>query len=133
MKRHADQLKTDQINSERLRTHRVTELNAPYVAFPELAPGYFGAVLAVKRSGGEQCNYAMRVDLSELRAMGIEPMSREREFHPNWWKHEEEQRAKRQHAIEYFAHQIAAGMLDFLEREDPKFGYSDEEWRKMKL
>lgn len=132
MKRHADQILADMEDKERLRKHGVTELNAPHVAFPDLAPGYFGAILAIKRSGGEQCNYAMRVDLSELREMGVEPMPRERELRQDWMQYEDQQRRKRQYAVKHFSRQIALGMLDFLDKEDPKFGYSDKEWRQMK-
>lgn len=132
MKRHADQIAHEKQRNDTLRTLRVTRLQAPYVDASLSHHGDFSCVLAVKNASGVQHNYAMRLDVHECREMGLAQQDRDREMMPDCFRIEEEGRKRRTAAIEYLARQISAAMLDYVETQDPQFGYSPEQWAEMK-
>lgn len=131
MKRWADQLDREKVGASTLETVKVTRVNAPFVDSFLRMNGDFACVLAVKRAGDGQHNYAMKLEAVEADEIGLGKQSEYRELMPDWRRREEEAQKKRVRATEYLARQIAAGMLDYLEKNDPQFGYTPEQWREM--
>lgn len=132
MKRWRDQLKHEAKTADTMREFHVTRLNAPFVDSILRSRGDFLCVLAMKGLSGKQYNYAMRIEAEEVEMMGLDQQSRGRELMPDCENQEELVREKRHHATEYLARQIAAAMMDYLEKNDPQFGYSTKEWEDMK-
>jgi hypothetical protein len=132
MKPHADQRARDAERNDTLQCLNVTRLQTPFLDYYLHGHGDFACILAMKREGGEQCNYSMKLDGSDMGMMNLGPQSAEREFMPDCYERELKTMKKRAYAVEYLARKIAAGMIDFLERNDPQFGYSPKEWEDTK-
>lgn len=130
MKRHADQLAREKEHDTTLRAVGVTRVFATLVDAYLRNPGDFVCLLSMKRDGGEQMNYAMKLEAVELSMMGLDQQSSERELRGDWSEREKKIRDKRSSAVEYLARTIAASMMDFIEKNDPQFGYSPKEWRE---
>lgn len=131
MKRHADQLARERELESAMQSHQVTRVVAPFMDSWLRFPGDLAVVLAVKREGGEQHNYAMKLEASEVDAMGLGEQDGWREIMDGCAAREEETRRRRQIAVDYLARKMALAMIDYLEKNDPQFGYSPKQWREL--
>ncbi len=130
MKRWKDQLSHESGRREALSRLKVATVITPFVQ-SAVNPGDLALTLACAFGGGEQHNYAMRLDRWEVEEMALDAMSRDRELTPFCNRDEEETRKRRAAAIAYLSERLAAAMLDFVEKQDPQFGYSPKEWQEM--
>lgn len=130
MKKHADQRLRDAERTSTLNKLRVTRLGAPFID-AYLSAGDYQFILACRGPGTEQMNYAMRLDRAEADIMGLYQLSRDRELMPDCRSKEEVAHKKRLAAITYLSGLIAAGMIDFIEKNDPQFGYDPKQWEDM--
>lgn len=127
MKRHADRLAQERIVDSALVQHKVTRLHAPFVDGYIQRPGDFVCILAIRRDD-KQHNYAFIMEEIEAHEMGFGKQDSNREFMHDWQKCEEDLRKRCSYSIEYLSRQIAAAMMDYLEKNDPQFGYTPEQW-----
>lgn len=131
MKRHADQLAREAGLGAMLERRRIRRVNAPFVSCDLHRPGQFVVALSMKDAHGKQMNYMSVMELDEMRAMGIEQQPRDRELMPDWARKEQEVSRKRHAFTDHLGKTIAAAMLEYLEKNEPQFGYSPEEWEEM--
>jgi hypothetical protein len=130
MKRHAHQLAHESAQREAISRLRVATVRTPIVQCA-VNPGDLAVTVACAFSGGEQHNYAMRLDRWEVEEMAMSAMSSYREFSPFCNRDEEEVRERRKAAMAYLSERLSAALLDFVEKQDPQFGYTRKEWDEM--
>ena len=130
MKRWKDQLHHETTKREVMSRRRVATVRTPFVQ-SAVNPGDLAVTIACAFGGGEQHNYAMVLDRWEVEEMAMAAMPRDRELHPFCDRTEEQIRERRRAAIAYLSERLAAAMLDFVEKNDPQFGYSPKEWEEM--
>lgn len=130
VKRHIDQIRRDQANATTLKDLHVQRISVsvPHVqCFASYDRGW-GCVLAIGGANGRQHNYAFSMDRFMAEDFHFSPLPRDRELLPDEARNEIEVRRVRQEYANQIANQIAHSILDALEKDDPKFGYSPEEW-----
>lgn len=130
MKRWKDQLAHEAVRRETLSRLKIATVHTPLVQ-STVNPGDLAVTVACAFGGGKQHNYAMRLDCWEVEELALAAMPRDRELHPLCNFHEEKTRKRRSAAVKYLSEQLAAALLDFVEKNDPQFGYDPKEWEEM--
>lgn len=130
MKRWKDQLAHETERREVMSRLKIATVHTPLVQ-SAVEPGDLAVTVACAFGGGKQHNYAMRLGRWEVEELALAAMPRDRELNPFCNIEEEKTRKRRSAACKYLAEQLAAALLDFVEKNDPQFGYDTKEWEEM--
>ena len=133
MKRHADQLRQEAETTESLHRNSIVRIdpNSPY-CFADRGHGdfYFRVAMATA-AHREHFHYAFCVNRFEADQFELKPLPRDREIIPDGKRSEIERMRVRREYVEYISKRIADSLMAEFEKLDPKFGYSEDEWRQM--
>jgi hypothetical protein len=132
VKRHADQIRADKFADSVLSSNGIQRITLNPVSCYAREPGDFVMCVCAKGPEGEQHNYMMQMSRYECDHFKLDPMDSYRELMPQCQILEIETRKRRELFAKMMAEQIAYALLDHIEKNDPQFGYTREQWDEMK-
>jgi len=131
MKRHWEQREQDRRAERTLSERGIRRITAHTVNCDARRPGDFVICVCAKGPVGEQHNYMMVVNRDDLEYFEINPLDRDREMMTNCQRKELDAYRKRKQFCSEMGTRIAAALLDHIEKNDPQFGYTRQQWDEM--